>query len=178
MRKNGITMRVGAAILAASLVMVDAVPTLAAGVVNDVSVEQSVVGAVNGVSKVIGLEGRVSNSYLTTMSSDDGNVEKDYVWVNKGSSSVIVSGQKDTLLDAATGLYKVGDAYYTSAYNYSETLCMLSGKVAYVGTVSPSEDATTGLVVVNGKYYDGYSTQTNTSGDILRWKSCSCLKGL
>lgn len=169
MRKNGITMRVGAVILAASMIMVDAVPTLAAGVVNDVSVEQELTGSVNGVSKVIGLDGKVSDNYLSTLYSEDDTVEKKYVKVNKNDTSVIVAGQKDTLLDAATGLYKVGDTYYAYAYNYSTSLCELGDKVAYVGTVTPDEDAATGLYVANGKYYSGYDYNTNTTGDVLAY---------
>lgn len=164
MRKMGITARVGAVILAASMVMGDAVPTLAAGTVSNVSVEQNLVAAVNGVSKVIGLEGRGYARY----SMSYGDVEKDYVYVNNYNDTIVVTGQKETLKDAVTGLYKVGDAYYRYASQESASVVELSGKVSLLGflpkdateeqesAILPKADVATGLYVVNGKYYANY----------------------
>lgn len=139
MRKGGMTARVAAAILAAAMVMTDAVPAFAA---ENLTVETTEQGAVSGVSKVIGLEGKYS-SY--TMSSDDEKVEKDYAYVNpalrSGNDRVTVTGTKESWLDAATGLYKKGDVYY--AY-FDESNGALYGKVAkvYPATPQPQEDAT------------------------------------
>lgn len=145
MRKGGMTARVAAAVLAAAMVMTDAVPAFAA---ENLTVETTEQGAVSGVSKVIGLEGKYS-SY--TMRSDDGKVEQDYAYVNPALShdSVLVTGTKETLLDAATGLYKKGDVYYAE---FDEDNSTLSGKVAkvYPATLQPQPDAT-GFYVVDGK---------------------------
>jgi hypothetical protein len=149
MRKGGMTARVAAAILAAAMVMTDAVPAFAA---ENLTVETTEQGAVSGVSKVIGLEGKYS-SY--TMSSDDEKVEKDYAYVNpalrSGNDRVTVTGTKESWLDAATGLYKKGDVYY--AY-FDESNGALYGKVAkvYPATLQPQEDAT-GFYDVDGKKY-------------------------
>lgn len=148
MRKGGMTARVAAAILAAAMVMTDVVPAFAA---ENLTVETTDKGAVSGVSKVIGLEGKYSSN---TMQSDDGQVEKDYAYVNPALryDSVLVTGTKETLLDAATGLYKKGDVYY--AY-FDEDNSTLSGKVAkvYPATLQPKPD-TAGFYDVDGKKYD------------------------
>ncbi|MCI8871433.1 MAG: fibronectin type III domain-containing protein [Lachnospiraceae bacterium] len=149
MRKGGMTARVAAAILAAAMVMTDVVPAFAA---ENVTVETTDKGAVSGVSRIIGLEGKYSSN---TMRSDDGQVEKDYAYVNPALryDSVLVTGTKETLLDAATGLYKKGDVYY--AY-FDEDNSTLSGKVAkvYPGTSQPPQQDATGFYVVDGKKYD------------------------
>ena len=148
MRKGGMTARVAAAILAAAMVMTDVVPAFAA---ENVTVETTDKGAVSGVSRIIGLEGKYSSN---TMRSDDGQVEKDYAYVNPALryDSVLVTGTKETLLDAATGLYKKGDLYY--AY-FDEDNSTLSGKVAkvYPATLQPKPD-TAGFYDVDGKKYD------------------------
>ncbi len=153
MRKGGMTARVAAAVLAAAMVMTDAVPAFAA---ENLTVETTEQGAVSGVSKVIGLEGKYSSN---TMRSDDGKVEKDYAYVNPAlrNDRVAVTGTKETLLDAATGLYKKGDVYY--AY-FDENNGTLSGKVAkyYPGTLEPREDAT-GFYEAEGKKYYTYNAK-------------------
>ncbi|GFI33051.1 hypothetical protein IMSAGC013_04458 [Lachnospiraceae bacterium] len=160
MRKGGMTARVAAAILAAAMVMTDVVPAFAA---ENLTVETTDKGAVSGVSKVIGLEGKYSSN---TMQSDDGQVEKDYAYVNPALryDSVLVTGTKETLLDAATGLYKKGDVYY--AY-FDEDNSTLSGKVAkvYPGTSQPPQQDATGFYVVDGKKYRSYDESYSKKKD-------------
>lgn len=166
MRKGGMTARVAAAILAAAMVMTDTVPAFAA---ENLTVETTEQGAVSGVSKVIGLEGKYSSN---TMQSDDGKVEKDYAYVNPAlnNDSVAVTGTKETWLDAATGLYKKGDVYYAYFNEYDGTL---SGKVAkvYPATLSPQPDAQGFYLGDNGKKYTSchtkYPMKTDEDGDTV-----------
>lgn len=171
MRKNGIATRIGAIILAASMIMVDAVPTLAAGAVNDVSVEQDILGAVNGVSKVIGLEGRPTS---ITRYSDDGTIQIEYTTPYRVASGVYVFGKAEDYMDAATGFYKLGDTYYAYAYQQADACVCLDGKVAwqmYVptgqdsSTLLPQADATTGLYTIDGKTYESLSENSITEKD-------------
>lgn len=176
MRKVGIMARVGAIILAAGLAVTDVSPALAQQASNpdaDLAVEtaEELRGSQLGVSKVIGLEGAPS---ANTMSSDDGTVNKDYVYVNSSTdNTLVVAGKSKDVLDAATGLYKYGNGYYTSASDTSGA-CKLSGKVVYVIAAQPGSGYTAvsklrperqanGLYLVNGKYYASYSTRSKST---------------
>lgn len=158
MRRNGITMRVGAIILAASMVAVDAVPTLAAGVMNDISAEQDVYASVNGVSKVIGLKGSRSSYYF-----GNNNSKIEYARSNPYYTCVYAAGKAEDYKDAVTGLYKYGDTYYASASQKSSAVVEFYSKVVwqtYVASgqnkdnVVPKMDETTGLYTVDGKQYE------------------------
>ncbi len=151
MRKSGMTARVAAVVLAASMVMTSVLPTFAA---ENLTVETDDKAAVNGVSKVIGLRGEADWYVL----AENTAYETPYSYVNKSSDSVYVAGTKETLQEATTGLYKNGVDYYAYAVQVAPGVVELGNKVVKVLAMGeyptlPQRDAVTGLYVVDGKYY-------------------------
>lgn len=147
MRKSGMTARVAAVVLAASMVMTSVLPTFAA---ENLTVETDDKAAVNGVSKVIGLRGEADWDVLAPGTA----YETPYSLVNKVSDSVCVAGTRETLETMKFGdaLYKNGESYYTSASMVNPSVIRLSGPATVV-VDGLQPDPTTGLYVVNGKYY-------------------------
>ena len=149
MRKGGTTARVAAAILAAAMVVTTAIPASAAGL----TVETTEQGAVNGVSRVIGLRG----SWSEEGSMGSGASEKKYSYVNRTEDAVYVSGTAEAL-KYGDSLYKSGNDYYEDAYQAAPSVVKLSGKVIIVPETLQADQAT-GLYVVGGKNYsEKYST--------------------
>lgn len=196
MRRGRITARVGAAILAAGLVLSDVVPSFAAqtGIpTEDIALDQTenILGSENGVSKVIGLEGYMRSF---RMWDEKDTAYADYTYVNPNQSivqdSLVVTGQKADVLDKTTGLYRYGEAYYRRAENYSSTTVRLTDKVLIVKSLAgvpeytigadgktvfarPEKDPSTGLIVFNGRTYAnvfsvGESYQKNADGSDVR----------
>lgn len=158
MRKSGMTARIAAAVLAAAMAVSDAVPSFAAGNLTAETTEQ---GAVNGVSKVIGLEGKYA---ANRMRSDDWEEEKEYVWLNGTDNQIVVGGAAESFVDSATGLYKNGADYYAYIEGSTGTVLTLQGKVAAgsftalpqnenYGDSLPQRDAATGFYEKNGVKY-------------------------
>lgn len=147
MRKSGMTARVAAVVLAASMVMTSVLPTFAA---ENLTVETDDKAAVNGVSKVIGLRGEADWDKL----AENTAYETPYSKVNKRSDSVYVAGTKETLETMKYGdnLYKNGENYYSDAYMAGPSVIRLAGPATIVAE-GLQEDPATGLYVVNGKYY-------------------------
>ena len=147
MRKSGMTARVAAVVLAASMVMTSVLPTFAA---ENLTVETDDKAAVDGVSKVIGLRGEADWNVLAGGTA----YETPYSYVNKDSDSVYVAGTKETLETMKFGdeLYKNGDNYYPGARMVTPSVIRLSGPATIV-VDGLQPDPTTGLYVVNGKYY-------------------------
>ena len=124
--------------------------------------DDTIFGDEAGVSTVIGLKGQkaVDGSFL----SDDGNIKKDYSYVNKAISNdnyIVVGGCSDDWKDPATGFYKYMDTCYSIAY-YSNHECMLSSKVVKVFQNQLEKDPATGFYVVDGVYYS--DCKRNISG--------------
>ena len=162
MRKCGMTARIAAAVLAAAMAVSDAVPSFAAGNLTAETTEQ---GAVNGVSKVIGLEGKYAADW---MHSDNWEVEKEYVWLNGTDDQIVVGGAAENFVDSATGLYKNGTDYYAEIEGSTGTVLTLKGKVAAgsftalpqnenYGDSLPKRDAATGFYEKNGVKYTDYT---------------------
>ena len=122
MRKSGMTARVAAVVLAASMVMTSVLPTFAA---ENLTVETDDKAAVDGVSKVIGLRGEADWNVLAGGTA----YETPYSYVNKDSDSVYVAGTKETLETMKFGdeLYKNGENYYTGARMVNPSVIRLSG---------------------------------------------------
>lgn len=152
MRKSGMTARVAAVVLAASMVMTSVLPTFAA---ENLTVETDDKAAVDGVSKVIGLRGEADWRVMAGGTA----YETPYSYVNKDSDSVYVAGTKETLetMKFGNGLYKNGESYYTSAYMVNPSVIRLSGPATIV-VDGLQPDPATGLYVVNGKYYSYVSS--------------------
>lgn len=166
MRKGGMTVRIAAAILTAAMAVSAPVPAFAAG---SLTVETAKKGAVNGVSKVIGLEGKYSTDWIQ---SSDSTEKLDYAYVNPVlvqrssltsdpddkypeyyNDRIAVTGTKYTMYDSGSGLYKNGSTYYLHCENG-----FLYGRVAkfYPGSQEPNVDGA-GLYDVDGrKYADCY----------------------
>lgn len=124
--------------------------------------DDTIFGDEAGVSTVIGLKGQkaVDGSFL----SDDGNIKKDYSYVNKAISNdnyILVGGCIDDWKDPATGFYKYMDTCYSIAY-YSNHECMLGSKVVKVFQNQLEKDPATGFYVVDGVYYS--DCKRNISG--------------
>lgn len=154
MKKVGITARVSAVILAAGMIMTDINPALAAQTAHEgavVEMEEQVRASEKGISKVIGLKGRPS---ARTIVADDGRTKADYTYVNLIDDSVVLKGQKENLLDPATGLYKNGTDFYESAENKTASLCELSGKVQVIA--SAPQGATWQEINATRPQTDGY----------------------
>lgn len=116
--------------------------------------ENVLLGSEVGVSQVIGVEGEDTTD--GTFTNSDGTIKKTYSYVNTASqqdNDITVAGTVEEKLDAATGLYKYNDVYYSSGQNNSDGTCCLSGKVVKTFAERPSADVTTDLYLVDGKYY-------------------------
>ena len=116
--------------------------------------ENVLLGSEVGVSQVIGVEGEDTTD--GTFTNSDGTIKKTYSYVNTASQQdnyITVAGTVEEKLDAATGLYKYNDVYYSYGYNNSNGTCCLSGKVVKTFAERPSADVTTDLYLVDGKYY-------------------------
>ena len=116
--------------------------------------ENVLLGSEVGVSQVIGVEGEDTTD--DTFTNSDGTIKKTYSYVNKANQQdnyITVAGTVEEKLDAATGLYKYNDVYYSYGQNNSNGTCCLSGKVVKTFAESPSADVTTDLYLVDGKYY-------------------------
>ncbi len=163
MRKGGTTARVAAAILAAAMVVTTVIPASAA----NVSVETSEQGAINGVSKVIGLRGSL---YDHSMGS--GALEKRFAYVNRTDDTVYVSGTVEAL-KYGDELYKSGNDYYGEATQVAPSIVALSNKAVLVSETLQADPAT-GLYLVSGKYYsDKSSTEIEDGKDedgYTKWK--------
>lgn len=116
--------------------------------------ENVLLGSEVGVSQVIGVEGEDTTD--GTFTNSDGTIKKTYSYVNTASQQdnyITVAGTVEEKLDAATGLYKYNDVYYSYGDNNSNGTCWLSGKVVKTFAERPSADVTTDLYLVDGKYY-------------------------
>ena len=177
MRRNRIAARITAAIIAVSMVMTDAIPTLASEAAQtevNVSVEQDVNGSVSGVSKVTGFDGRPS---VNTLSSDDGTVNRKYAYTNWNytQGSVYLRGKKAEYLDAYSGYYKYSDELFFNGEDLSTTVARLYNRLPWYATVNVGEDASAvtpkmdnakGFYLAqNGKYYLDYHTRNVREDD-------------
>ena len=171
MKRNGVAARVAAAILAVSMIVTDALPAFAEEVTQttvDAVAEEEIKNTVNGVSTVIGFDGRPS---VNTLSSEDGTVNRKYAYTNwnEMDGSVYVRGTKTDYLDSYTGYYKYGDELFFNAVIPSTSVLRLHNRIAWHATVDagadasaviPKIDSTTGFYLApNGKYYIKYSTR-------------------
>ena len=204
MRRKEFMKRILPIIMSMSMIAVDIMPALAANiaaqelqketVVLDGIEEVEAIGSVEGVSKVIGLEG--STNYHM-MSSEDGTVEKMYAQVyyeeseqNQAYEGYVededrdadymynLEGSGDEYYDAATGLYKYeieGKTYY---FAYADTWttewdkkgnpiaykCNLEERVQAFSKSLPQQDEDTGLFIIDGKYYKSYGKKYAQDG--------------
>ena len=125
----------------------------------EVTADDVVLGNEVGVSTVIGLEGE--KGIDGALYSDDDKVKKEYSYVNQAQSQdsyITVAGKAADKKDATTGLYKYNDTYYEDGYDRGDGTCRLSGKVVKTFTERSETDAETGLYLIDGKYYSGFSS--------------------
>lgn len=140
----------------------------------DLEEETEELGAYNGtVSKVIGLKGEPT---AETFKDANGNVAAHYVYVSQPTKIRKQGNLEETGKDPNTGLYNVdgkvfGRAYYESEGDYTE----FSNEVvaSFPTGQAPQADATTGLFIVNGLYYDGLYSAGVTAADGTYTSKCS-----
>lgn len=122
-----------------------------------IEVEQGFLGSEEGISKVIGFEGKTAVD--GTMVSDNGEVKEEYINLNNSRDNDIeIIGQKADFLEDTTGLYQYNGTYYASASDINSRMCRLYGKIAEVTYAEPVRDNATGLYIADGKYYSSYNT--------------------
>lgn len=122
-----------------------------------IEMEQEFLGSEEGISKVIGFEGKTAVD--GTMASDNGEVTEDYINLNvTRDNDIEITGQKVGFLEKTTGLYLYNGTYYENAVDINARMCRLYGKIAEVMYTEPVRDNATGLYVADGKYYSSYST--------------------
>ena len=163
MKRKGIVTHIGSAILAATLVMTDVAPVVAAEtdsnismeqdvtateMDSDISMEQDVAGSETGVSKVIGLEGYMYyNRYWD-----------DYKKVDPSNPDNMI------YKDSSERVYK--DYVYTTP---SSVLCP-QNKIVVYGQKDQLLDAVTGLYKYGDTYYTS-ATNATTSTVLLQGKA-------